>query len=315
MPALSGAAKMIVTLNGDNAFDLQRELQKITDSFVKEHGDLALERVDGEEAEFAKINEALTSLPFLASKKLVVLRRPSANKQFVESVEQLLSDIPATNDVILVEPKLDKRLAYFKYLKKSTDFREYTELDVYGISQWLVDSAKVKDGSISSSDARYLAERVGINQQLLEGELEKLLLYDSKITRQTIDLLIDPTPQSTIFQLLEAAFAGNTKQAIKLYQEQRSMKVEPVQIIAMLTWQLNVLAIIKTAGSRSEHDIAREAKIKPYVVGKSQAIASKLSLSELKSLIKDLLDIDVASKRTNLDIDEALQQYILKLAE
>ncbi len=149
---------------------------------------------------------------------------------------------------------------------------------------------------------------------MLASELEKLLLYDPIITRQTIDLLTDPTPQSTIFQLLEAAFAGNSKQAIKLYKEQRSMKVEPLQIIAMLSWQLNVLAIIKTAGDRSTQDIAKQAKINPYVVSKSQGIARKLSLDELKSLIKDLLEIDIASKRTNIDIDEALQLYILKLS-
>jgi DNA polymerase-3 subunit delta len=305
---------MVTTLNGENGFDLRRELKKITADFIKEHGDLAMERIDCEEADFAQIQAALSSLPFLASKKLVVLRRPSTNKQFVEEAEQLLNDVPETTDVILIEPKLDKRLSYYKYLKKSTDFREYAELDLNGIAQWLVASAKTKNGSISLSDARYLAERVGINQQLLAGELDKLLLYDAKITRQTIDLLTDPTPQSTIFQLLDAAFAGHTKQAVKLYQEQRSMKVEPVQIVAMLAWQLNVLVIIKTAGDRSAQDIAREAKINLFVVTKSQSIARKLSLADLKTLVKDLLDIDMASKSTNIDTDEALQHYILKLS-
>jgi len=306
---------MIVTLHGENSFDLQRELNKITSSFIKEHGDLALERIDCEEADFTQIQASLTSLPFLSSKKLVVLRRPSTNKQFIEQVEQLLSDIPESTDVLLVEPKLDKRLTYYKYLKKETDFRTYSELDINGMTQWLMSEAKAKNGSMSNSDARYLVERIGISQQLLASDLEKLLLYDSNVTRKTIDLLTDPAPQSTIFQLLEAAFAGNTKYALKLYQEQRAMKVEPIQIIAMLTWQLNILAIIKTAGDRSSQEIAKQAKLNPYVVTKSQGIARKLSLSELKTLVKNLLDIDTASKRTSIDTDDALQHYILKLAQ
>ncbi len=305
---------MIITLNGENDFDLQNELQKLVANFIDIHGDLAIERLDCEEVDFGQIHASLTSLPFLASKKMVVLRRPSTNKQFVDQAEQLLTEIPETTDVILIEPKLDKRLAYYKYLKKATDFRDFYELDLNGIAQWLVTNTKTKNGVISLSDARYLAERVGINQQLLAGELEKLILYDPKITRQTIDLLTEPAPQSTIFQLLEVAFASNTKQAIKLYKEQRSMKIEPVQIIAMLTWQLNVLAIIKTAGNRSTQDIAKQAKINPYVVSKSQGIAQKLSLNDVKTLIKDLLEIDMASKRTSIDIDEALQHYILKLS-
>lgn len=305
---------MIVTLTGENSFGRNAELKKIIGEFVEEHGDLALERIDGEEADFAKINESITSLPLLASKKMVVLRRPSAQKHFVDEIEQLLSEVTETTDVIIVEPKLDKRQSYYKYLKKSTDFRNFPELDLNGIAQWLTSEAKQQNATLSLSDARYLAERVGINQQLLAGELNKLLLYDPNITRQSIDLLTDLAPQSTIFQLLESAFAGNSKRAIQLYQEQRSMKVEPIQIVAMITWQLHILAILKTAGSRSAQDIAKEAKINPYVVQKSQGIARKLSLAELKTLVKELLAIDISSKSTNIDTDEALQHYILKLA-
>ncbi len=305
---------MIITLNGANSFALISEMGKLIRDFEAEHGDLAIERIDCEEAEFQQIQASLTSLPFLASKKLVALRRPSTNKQFVEQVEQLLGDIPESTDVILIEPKLDKRLAYYKLLKKQTDFREYPELDLNGMAQWLVAEAKSKDGTISLSDARYLAERVGVNQQLLVGEIEKLLLHSPQITRQTIDLLTEPNPQSTIFELLESAFAGNTRQAIRLYEEQRSMKVEPIQIIAMLAWQLNVLAIVKTAGNKSSQEIAKEAKLNPYVVTKSQGIVRKLSLPEIKILVSDLLEIDTSSKRTSIDTDDALKHYILKLA-
>jgi DNA polymerase-3 subunit delta len=282
--------------------------------FVAEQGDLALERVDGEAVEFNRISEALTSLPFLASKKMVLLSRLGANKQFVEQIEQLFEQLPETTDVILVEPKLDKRSVYYKFLKKTTDFREFNQLDLNGLGRWLVDEAKARGGSLSQGDAQYLAERVGLDQQLLSNEIEKLLLYNPAITRETIDLLTEATPQSTIFQLLEVAFAGNAKRAMELFQEQRALKVEPPQIIAMLAWQLHVLALIKTAGERSADAIAAEAKISPYVVRKSQAIASKLSLAALKQLVADLLDIDTRSKRTALDADEALQNYLLKLA-
>lgn len=305
---------MIVTLTGENTFSLLAALRQLTDAFVSEHGDLALERLDGEEADFQQIQGALVSIPFLASRKLVVLRAPGRNKQFLEVFEHIFADMPETTDVILVEPKLDKRLGYYKFLKKQTDFREFPELDQHSLARWLSDTAKQRGGALSASDARYLVERVGANQQLLANELEKLLLYDPKISRQTIDLLTDPTPQSTIFQLLESAFAGNHKSALDLYAEQRALKVEPPQIVAMLTWQLYVLAIIKTAGDRSADDIAREAKLNPFVVRKSQVIARAISIAQLKKLIEDLLRIDVSSKRENIDSDEALQNYLISLS-
>ncbi len=305
---------MIITLTGENNFALRQELDKLVRDFVKQHGDLALERLDGEEADFEKIQESISGLPFLASKKLVVLRMPSTNMQFVEQAEQLFANAPETNGIILIEPKLDKRTAYYKYLQKQTDFREFPELDQIGLANWLAKDAKARGGSLSSSDARYLVERVGANQQLLSGELEKLLLYDSKIDRRTIDLLTDPTPQSTIFQLLEAAFAGRTKTVLELYADQRAQKTEPAQVIAMLTWQLHVLAVIKAAGDRPADTIAREAKLNPFVVRKTQGIASGLSLAKVKKLVADLLKVDVAIKRSAIDADEALQHYLLRLA-
>jgi len=305
---------MIVTLTGENSFGLSAELRRLADDFVRDHGDLALERLDGQEADFERLRESLASLPFLAARKLAVLRVPSANKQFVEKFEQLFAEIPETTDVILVEPKLDKRLSYYKFLKQKTDFRDFPELDQSGLARYLVEAAKASGGTLSPGDARYLVERSGTSQQLLAGELEKLLLYDANITRRTIDLLTEPTPQSTVFQLLEAAFAGHSKTALKLYAEQRAQKVEPPQIIAMLVWQLHALAVIKTAAGRSAEAIASEAKLNPFVVRKSQSIARGLSLPDLKQLIADLLKIDLGSKRTPIDLDEALQHYLLKLS-
>jgi DNA polymerase-3 subunit delta len=305
---------VIITLTGENSFGLQAELDKLVGLFVAEQGDLALERLDGEEITLNRVSEALTSLPFLADKKLVVLRRPSASKQFIEAAEKMLEEIPETTDVIIVEPKLDKRLAYYKYLKKATDYREFAQLDVPGLARWLSGEAKARGGVLSPRDAQYLVERVGANQQLLGNELEKLLLYNSTITRESIELLTEATPQSTIFQLLEVAFAGNGRRTLELYREQRALKVEPPQLIAMLTWQLHVIALIKAAGDRSGDSIAATAKLSPFVVKKSQAIARKLTIAELKSLVHDLLDIDARSKREALDLDEALQNYLLKLA-
>ncbi len=305
---------MITTLTGENSFAWAKILREQVDKFVAEFGDLALQRIDGEEAEFASISEALSSLPFLSNKKLVVLRSPSKNKDFQERVEQVLADVGETTDVIIIEPKLDKRLSYYKFLKSKTDFKEFNEMDINGLSTWLSARAKQLGGSISPSDARYLAERVGLNQQMLGNEIEKLVLHNPAVTRQTVDLLTDETPQSTIFQLLESAFSGNSRKALKLYQEQRTLKVEPQQIVAMIAWQLHVLAIIKYAGDRSIDEVARDSKINPYVLRKSQAIADELSLAQLQALIEQLLAIDNKSKSTSIDIDEALKNYLLTLS-
>lgn len=305
---------MITTLTGNNPFLLNAELKRLASCFVAEYTDMGLQRIDGEEIEYDKIREAIESLPFLASKKLVVLRAPSANKEFVEKAEKLLSNLSETTDVIIHEPKLDKRSVYYKFLKKNTDYKEFNELDEYGLSKWLVVQATEQGSTLYVQDAKYLVERVGANQQLLANELAKLAAYDAKITKQTIDLLTEPTPQSTIFQLVDAAFAGNAKHMLKLYKEQRASKVEPQQIIAMLAWQLHILAVIKTAGDRADAQIASDAKINPFVVRKSRQITRSLSLEKLKELVNKLAQLDLQLKTTAVDADDGVQAFLLNIA-
>lgn len=305
---------MIVTLTGTNDFLRKAELAKLVGGFVAEHGDMAVERYDGEETDAARMRESVSSLPFLTARKLVVLNEPGKQKAFAEHIEAVIKETAETTDLIIVEPKLDKRSSYYKMLKKSTDFREFDDLDVAGLVRWAGEYAKERGGSLSSADARFLIDRTGANQQLLSAELDKLLTYDPKVTKATIELLVEPTPQSTVFDLLEAALAGKTRQAMELYREQRALCVEPQAIIGMLAWQLHILALIKTAGTRSIDAIAKEAKLNPYVVRKTQTLARTRTLEQVKTMVKGLLDLDTNLKTKMIDPDEALQLYLLNLS-
>ncbi len=306
---------MITTLTGENEVARGAEARRAVAGFEKEYGDMAVERLDGEEATYERMAEAAQSLPFLATRKLVVLRAPGANKEFAEKFEAFITGVSETNDVIIVEPKLDKRLSYYKQLKKLTDFKEFAVLDANGLARFAADYAKEQGGSLSSSDARLLVERTGTNQLGLQQELDKLLAFSASITRESIENLTEKTPQSSMFELLDAAFAGDAKRTMRLYDEQRALKVEPQQVIAMLSWQLYILAVVKTAKGRSAEDIAREARLNPFVVRKTLALVRGISLVRLKELITSLREFDVRTKTEGIIADEAVRFYLLQLAE
>lgn len=306
---------MITTLTGSNSYLLAAELNRRIADFIKTYTDMGLEKVDGEEGDYARMREALQNLPFLANKKLIVLRNPSATKEFTETFDDLLTTIPETNDVLIYESKLDKRSSYAKLLQKKTDYQNFEDLGEHELPSWLVEEAKGRGGQLDKQQAAYMVNRLGTRQQLLSHELDKLLAYQPTITKETIDLLTDPMPQSTIFQLLDEAFAGRLQSAMALYQDQRAQKVEPQAIIPMLAWQLQILALVKTAGPKTVETIAREAKLNPFVVRKSRSIANRLSFERLKELIHELRELDISLKTTPLDADEALRLFLLHLAD
>jgi DNA polymerase-3 subunit delta len=306
---------MIVTLTGANDHLRKQELSTRIAAFVSDYDAMAVERFDGEDTAAPRMREALQSMPFLSERKLVVLREPSKQKAFVEAISDILTEVSDATDLIIYEPKLDKRGTYYKTLKKSTDFQEFNALDAGALGRWAVDYVKGQGGTLAASDANSLINRIGPNQQLLQSELDKLLTYDTHISSKTIELLTERTPQSTVFELLDAAFGGRAERAFTLYKEQRALKVEPQAIIALLTWQLHILAVVKAGGTRSGDEIAKVAKLNPFVVRKSQGLTRNLTLGRIKQLIADLLQLDMQLKRSALDADEALQHYLLTLTQ
>lgn len=304
---------MILAIAGNNSFAMKRRLDELVSAFVLEHGELALERVDAEEVELQTILDAAAGLPFLSKRKMLVVRSLGLNKVAAEAIEQIIGSISESSDLIIYEPVTDKRTVYYKTLKSKTKLEEYNNLEPSELARWLVDKAKELGASLSYADANYLVDRVGPNQALLANELEKLTLYDISVSRTTIDLLTEPTPQSKIFELLDAAFGGNKQRALKLYAEQRAQRVEPQAILAMMAWQLQILSLAKYAGKHSASAVASDAGISPYPVTKAMNLVSKLPEAKIKTMVSDALDIDYRGKTSAVDLDEALKNYIITL--
>jgi DNA polymerase-3 subunit delta len=303
---------MVITLTGSNFYLLKKRLDELAGEFIAEYGELALQRIDAEQTEPAAILEAVQSLPFLASRKMVVVRNGSANKSISGQIEQIIDSAGDTTDIVFYEPSPDKRSTYFKVLKTKTTLQEFAEQDSRGLAKWLAEEAKKQGASLHRSDAAYLVERLGTNQQQLANELYKLITYDPKITRANIDLLTEKTPQSKVFDLLDAAFAGDKELAMELYADQRAQKVEPQAIMAMITWQLKLLALTRL-GKKSPQEIAKDAGLSPYPVMKAQNLARRIDDYKLRSMICDALEIDEKGKTRDIDMDEALRTYIITL--
>lgn len=310
---MSEVPKNIITLCGPNAYLLEQRLNQIKSEFVDEFGDLAVEAIDGEEATEDQIRFSLESLPFLSPKKLVIIKRLSSNKTLAENIEDFISNVSDSTDIILVEPKPDKRGIYYKTTKKLTRLEEFVELDELSAGKWLVDEAKKAGGELSISDARYMAERVGLNQQILHTELIKLIDYDSKISRQNIDDLTEASPQGTVFNLLDAAFAGNRRRALELYESQRTQRLEPQAILGMIVWQMHLVALVGSS-KKTIDQLAKDTKRSPFVLGKARSISERLGRAELKNLLDRLCALDKRLKSESIDVDEALRQLLFDLA-
>lgn len=303
---------MVIALVGSNSFALKRRLSELVESFVTKHGELALERIDASEAGVEVIIDAVQSVPLLSDKKMVVIRGLGANKPAAEKIEQIIS-AAGSNDLVIYDPDTDRRTSYFKTLQKTTSLEVLNEADPRTLASWIVSETAEQGGEISIQDANYLIERVGTDQNRLFNELDKLITYGRQVTRGNIELLTEQAAQSRVFDLLDAAFSGYKQKALQLYEEQRAQKVEPQAILAMIVWQLHLLAAAKLGEGKPPAEIARDFNMKPYPISKAASLAKRISEKKLSELVGEVFEIDLKNKTRSVDLDEALKTYIVTI--
>lgn len=305
---------MVTALVGTNWYALKKALDSRYESFSKQHGQLAIEKIYLPEASYNQLASSLESVSLFVSTKMVVATDISGNKEVMEKIGQLVEMVDESTELIIVEGSVDKRSSYYKTLKKLGDFHEFGELNEAQAAAWIQEYVKSGHGEISFADANYMVQRIGANQTLLERELAKLLLYEPKITKDAIEQLTDQTPASTIFNLVDSVFSGNIARALKLYDEQRAQRVEPQSIYGMLVWQMHIVAVCSAAGQRNSDEIARDTGLNSYVVSKAQNIARKMGSGKVQDFLKLLRDIEINSKKQTYNLDDALKYAIASLA-
>jgi DNA polymerase-3 subunit delta len=302
---------MVTVLSGKNLYLLQKYLQETVAAFSKQFGE-SIERFDGSELTSADgVLDAVRSVSFLEPRKLVIVRDFSQAKSIVEKIESIVEQTADTTDLLLIDQKLDKRTAFYTYLKKNCDLLLFDDVAPYDLQRWISDEAKKRGISMSSEVSRFLIERVGPNQQLLDQEILKLSLQTSSITKELVEDLVEQTPQSKVFDMLDALFTGKSEKAQQLYNDQRAQGEEPQKILAMITWQLQQLTLAVFCPDKKVDTLTR-AGMSPYSAQKCLQLAKNISQKDLKFFITELASIDEMSK-TNADIESALTVYFAEV--
>ena len=305
---------MIIAFIGDNGYAREQAAKEFISGFVNQYGDVAADRFIGDTLELNQLNDAVSTLPFLSPRRLVVVRDLGGNKVLAETIESTIANMAGTTDLVIVESQMDSRTKYFTTLNKIAEVREFTHLEGDALIKWIVTQAKILGGQIDYDIARELVERIGTNHQLIVNELQKLILYQQQITTATVKLLTSYAPQSSIFAMLDAAFAGDIARALKLYGEQRVQGMEPQAILGMIVWQLHALSLVKAAGNMPIQEMTNKSKLNPFVIRKNLNTAKRVSEKKLVSLFEQAINIDKKIKTTQINSDDAVQALIVAFA-
>lgn len=303
---------MVTTLTGTNHYKIAEQLRLLKTDFVKQFGNEGVEQYEAQSLQKSELGNLLGGVSLFAQQRFLIIKDLASNKELAEEFVKRIQQIPEEITVILVEGQLDKRTQLYKALKAHSDFNEYSELDVMAAEKWAKQYVEGSGGVIGTSEARQLVEHVGVDQSRLANEIDKLIAYSNTVTTNAIEKLVEKAPKDSVFDLLDAALQGRSAQALELLNSMERAHEDVFQIVNMLIWQTHIIAVIHSAQSVSDGEVAKQAKINPYVVQKTRRLANSLNNEKLNNIINIVAQCDVQLKTTSSDPWRVLEQAILK---
>ena len=291
-------------------------------------GDTNLKILDPTQVSFDEITRQISAMPFLSEKRLVVIKNllSAASKKIQDAMVDYLDKIPSTTIVIFYEEsELEKTLLLFKKLNKSKRVQKFDLPIGFGLNQWIKNEVAKGGGEISTEAVETLAVTLGKNlgqkdpktrrmKQVynlwhIKNEIDKLLSYCPKITKENIQLLVTPIFAAKIFDLTDAIGSKNLKRASRLLSTILISGENELRVLAMITAQFRNLLICKDLEQRGEN-VRQKSGLHPFVAQKLAIQMKNFTLEQLKKIYKTIMNLDFSIKTGRIEPKIALDLLI-----
>lgn len=294
---------------GDDTYSLSQKLSHWKLEFEKKYGDLNTSFFEGSQYKPAEIIDAANSMPFLADKRLVVIKNAlnEFDSEELEPLGEFVQNIPDTAVVIFAELRgVDKRLSLYKKLIKHAQGTEFKKIEGGALKQWILQQAHKVGGDIESNAAQHLADIVGGDLFRLENEIIKLVNYAANrpVTVKDVEKMVVSTLTTSIFKLTDALSQKNNKTALTELHTLIESGEELHGILFMIMRQFRIITEIKDLSDRkkSREEIVSVTKEHPFVVSNTLNQTRNFTMPQLKKAYDLLLDIDTRLKTGGIKI-------------
>lgn len=288
--------------------------------------------IDGKDIKFDNILNACETLPFMASKKIVIVRDISEVMENGESeLDKIMSSYVEKLDnylcLIIMDRSnnLKKTNKLYKTISKLGGVVEFTRLKGKELNLWVEGKLKKHNKIISNVNLNYFIQvstYSDYNSEKtlydLENELLKVINYSSakEIMKEDIDLVLTKTLDTNIFNLLASINKKDSDSALRIFNEMY-ISNEPVQkILVMIIRQIRLMLGYKLYREKgySEGDIQEKLQIKPYEFKKISKESYNFTEKQLRKALDYILELDIKQKTSSHDEKLALEMLIINLA-
>ena len=289
-------------LYGEEAYLRRQYRDKLRAALVPADDTMNCSVYSGKDINASEVVDLAGTMPFFAERRVIIIENSgwlkSGNDQFLA----LVKAIPDTTYLILVEEETDKRSKLYKAVT-ANGYAALCEMqDEATLRKWVMGLLKKENKLITPDALTLLLDKTGTSMENIRREVEKLVCYkyyDEGITVSDVEELCIVQIQNQIFDMVEAVAQKKQKQALKLYYNLLALKEAPMNILALIARQFNMLLQVKEMKSKGYHesDIAKQTGLNPYYLKKKYIPqAAQFKQAQLETALKACVEAEEAVK-------------------
>ena len=278
--------------------------------------DLALTQYYADETSAAEIVGEAQTLPFLAPKRVIIVR--NCDRYNLMSGEKgsplapLLAYLESPSEatvLVLVAPQVDKRKKFYKACHKAGAVVECPQLDDRELAAWVRDEAATLGKKIGGSAIGELLSRAGARLSDVKNSLALVANFvgeNETIRDQDVIQACADVAEETVWNLTDAIAASNTRKAVATLHELMGLGKAPDEIIGIINWLLE-------SAYKAAPDTAPKMQ-SAFVAKKVMPLVDKWGLAKLKAALALCTDTHFSIRSTGVDTKLALELLVIKLA-
>jgi len=324
----TATAPPIVAIVGDEEFLKHNALKALLDRLLPPSADRGMALVEyeadrnasGAGVEFARVADDLGTLPFLADRRVVVIRNADAFVTLYRKKLEAYATRPSpTATLVMMCRSFPSNTNLAKTVASIGQVVECKRLKGPALTAFVQDRAQAAGKKIDYPLAAKIVELVGSDQGALSNEVEKLCLLASDrptITAGDVSDLVGQTREEIVFAAMDAAAAGRLPQALAMWsQTLATNKAAAFIAVGGVAWKLRswIAAHEMLAARVPLSTIASKIGLWGRVP-EAESLLRRLSLRRVKRLLADLAELDGEAKVGARSIEMGVEALLVELA-
>lgn len=306
---------------GQDPFLVSKECETLTNALLgDEDRSMALYEPRANEAQVSDVLDELRTLPFLASKRVVLIKDAEPFvKANGDALMSYLDDVSPTGVLILTVGSWDKRTRLHKKFKKTGGLIEVGRMYSNQLPGYVTSYAQQTHAiRLDGQTSRFLVELVGDDPGRLCREMDKLAVYVAPkrtVSPQDIESLIGHNRMFDAFGVIDSISTGRIGPAVSRIRNMFAAdKNAEYSVVGAFGYHFRQL--FRAKGLMAKGASPQQAAMKMGVRYKQNEFlqqAGRFSLTQLAGILAELGRIDFGLKTGQTTASIAIERLVLNI--